>query len=451
MAQTAEKNIVLSRGLGWKIDGTYPAGYLTGLALRVKFTSLDDGAVVWEVTKANSPTIITDNGNILEIRIADATAGENSGTPAFSALTKERYGYAIETGAGNAMRRLQGIATIAPASGPVDALSTQDFDVTFSDGVAVTFTGLTTDQLEALITGAGAETTPVSGDLVPIVVAGVLKKLDVADFPGGVPAAHALGGAEHTASTLADVNSKVSDATLDDASDPRPPRLALTNALVGATYILLPGDAGGLVISATGGTAITVNASSAATNDIFWLRQGGAGVLSLVADGVTINGPTATVAQFDVLILMAQSATLFHAYYVPRNIMRVGVYDPAGIGEQVVGLAAVQAMTGQKTFTEATLTDAANIAWNLNTAQAAKVTLAGNRTLDNPTNMKAGGTYILRVIQDGAGSRTLAYGAAYKWPGGTAPTLSTGGGAVDILTFLSDGTSMFGVAQLNFS
>jgi hypothetical protein len=29
--------------------------------------------------------------------------------------------------------------------------------------------------------------------------------------------------------------------------------------------------------------------------------------------------------------------------------------------------------------------------------------------------------------------------------------LSTGANAVDILTFVSDGSSMFGVAQLNFS
>lgn len=43
----------------------------------------------------------------------------------------------------------------------------------------------------------------------------------------------------------------------------------------------------------------------------------------------------------------------------------------------------------------------------------AKVTLGGSRMLDNPTNMTDGATYILRVIQDGAGSRTLAYGANY--------------------------------------
>lgn len=69
----------------------------------------------------------------------------------------------------------------------------------------------------------------------------------------------------------------------------------------------------------------------------------------------------------------------------------------------------------------AVLADGANIAWNLASEQAAVVTLADNRTLDNPTNLKDGGTYRLIVKQDATGSRTLAYGSAYKWKGGTAP------------------------------
>lgn len=106
---------------------------------------------------------------------------------------------------------------------------------------------------------------------------------------------------------------------------------------------------------------------------------------------------------------------------------------------------------GQQFFAQATLTDGASIAWNLNTQQTAIVTLGGNRTLANPTNMQAGSTYTLIVKQDATGSRTLAYGANYKWPSGTAPTLSTGANAVDILTFISDGTRMYGVGALNFS
>lgn len=112
--------------------------------------------------------------------------------------------------------------------------------------------------------------------------------------------------------------------------------------------------------------------------------------------------------------------------------------------------ATVNAFTKQQYFGTATLTDGANISWNLDNAQVAEVALGGNRTLDNPTNMKDGGTYILRVEQDSTGSRTLAYGTAYKWTGGTAPTLTTAGGSVDVLTFISDGTNMYGVASLDF-
>lgn len=114
-------------------------------------------------------------------------------------------------------------------------------------------------------------------------------------------------------------------------------------------------------------------------------------------------------------------------------------------------------VTGQATFSkqingpEAALTDGASIAWDLSTQQAAHVTLGGNRTLANPSNMAAGGSYALKVIQDGTGNRTLSYGSAYKWPSGTAPVLSTSAGAVDILTFYSDGTNMYGAIQKGFA
>ena len=110
-----------------------------------------------------------------------------------------------------------------------------------------------------------------------------------------------------------------------------------------------------------------------------------------------------------------------------------------------------QEWTATQNFNATTLSDGANISWNASANQVTSVTLAGNRTLDNPTNMNDGATYILTVKQDATGSRTLSYGTAYKWPGGTAPTLSTGANDIDILTFVSDGTSMFGVIQKDFS
>jgi hypothetical protein len=100
----------------------------------------------------------------------------------------------------------------------------------------------------------------------------------------------------------------------------------------------------------------------------------------------------------------------------------------------------------------ATLTDAATIAWNAETQQAAKVTLGGNRTLGAIANPRAGFTYILIVVQDGTGSRTLDLSdAIYKFPGGTEPTLSTAAGAIDVLSFVFDGTSMLGAIQKGFA
>jgi len=92
----------------------------------------------------------------------------------------------------------------------------------------------------------------------------------------------------------------------------------------------------------------------------------------------------------------------------------------------------------------------ANISWSLTSGVVSTVTLTGNRVIDNPTNMTNGGTYILNLIQDATGSRTVTWGSAYQWPGGTAPTLTTGANAVDIVSFISDGTNMNGVAQLDF-
>jgi len=98
-----------------------------------------------------------------------------------------------------------------------------------------------------------------------------------------------------------------------------------------------------------------------------------------------------------------------------------------------------------------TLTDGANIAWDLSAGKSAVVTLADNRTLDNPTNLIAGQEYTIIIKQDATGSRTLAYGSAYKFPGGTAPTLSTGANAVDKISCISDGTILYCDFVANYS
>lgn len=110
-----------------------------------------------------------------------------------------------------------------------------------------------------------------------------------------------------------------------------------------------------------------------------------------------------------------------------------------------------QEYTGTKNFNATTLSDGATINWDASANQVTSVTLGGNRTMAAPTNLVDGATYVLSVIQDGTGSRTITWNSVFKWPGGTAPTLTTTASARDIITFVSDGTNLYGVSQLNFS
>jgi hypothetical protein len=82
------------------------------------------------------------------------------------------------------------------------------------------------------------------------------------------------------------------------------------------------------------------------------------------------------------------------------------------------------------------LTDAASVSLSFNNGQNFSLTLAGNRTLSNPTQCVPGQVGSIFIIQDGTGSRTLSYGTSWEFPAGTAPTLSTSAAAVDRLDYI---------------
>ena len=87
----------------------------------------------------------------------------------------------------------------------------------------------------------------------------------------------------------------------------------------------------------------------------------------------------------------------------------------------------------------------ADTVWNLDDNQVATIVLDSNIEINNPTNMKDGGIYYLHVKQDGTGSWVPTWGSAFKWPGGTPPTITTTATTGhDLIRFVSDGTSLFG-------
>lgn len=94
-----------------------------------------------------------------------------------------------------------------------------------------------------------------------------------------------------------------------------------------------------------------------------------------------------------------------------------------------------QSYSAAQRGTHVTLTDGATITPDFAAGNHFTVTLGGNRTLANPTNLTAGQSGVIYIVQDGTGSRTLAYGSNWDFAGGTAPTLSTAANAVDVLAY----------------
>ena len=96
---------------------------------------------------------------------------------------------------------------------------------------------------------------------------------------------------------------------------------------------------------------------------------------------------------------------------------------------------------------EATLTDASTISWDVGTSPVSKVTLGANRALGAATNAQTGQFVSLLVIQDGTGSRTLTFNAAYEFKDDTAPTLTTTAAKGDLFVFRYNGSKFLEVGR----
>jgi len=93
-------------------------------------------------------------------------------------------------------------------------------------------------------------------------------------------------------------------------------------------------------------------------------------------------------------------------------------------------------LTGGAAANITALSDGATITIDMATACHHSVTLGGNRTFAAPSNQVVGQSGSIFITQDGTGSRTAAFNAAFKFVGGTAPTLTTGAGLTDRVDYI---------------
>ena len=82
-----------------------------------------------------------------------------------------------------------------------------------------------------------------------------------------------------------------------------------------------------------------------------------------------------------------------------------------------------------------TESDGATVTFDLADGNKQTVTLGGNRTLAL-SNVQNGHVFLIRLLQDGTGSRTVTWFSTIKWAGGSAPTLTTTADKADVFGFI---------------
>ena len=99
-----------------------------------------------------------------------------------------------------------------------------------------------------------------------------------------------------------------------------------------------------------------------------------------------------------------------------------------------------------------TLTSAATVTPDFAASDNFTLTLGTNVTLANPSNLTAGQSGSIFLVQDGTGSRTLSFGTYWDFAGGTAPTISSAANTVDRLDYIvRSSTSIHAVVTLAYS
>jgi len=97
-------------------------------------------------------------------------------------------------------------------------------------------------------------------------------------------------------------------------------------------------------------------------------------------------------------------------------------------------LSAAQTFTAGQRGEVTTVTYSATPTIDFSASNNFVITLTGNATF-SASNMTAGQSGHITIIQDGTGGRTGAWSGDYEFIGGTAPTLSTAASAVDVLPY----------------
>ena len=301
-----------------------------------------------------------------------------------------------------------------------------EIQITHVHNVGLTFTNFVTgtDDRPFVLQLKSEEDAIVADDVIASLefAAGDSSGTDAATVAAGI---HAIAEGEFTASA-------------------NPTRLSFTtgsseSAAASATPKMTLSSAGKLGIGTTAPTELLHIASTGDATIKLEADTDNAGgedhnpKLELVQDG---GGTTASIFLDQYNILNMYNVAAGDMRFGTSNTERMRIKFDGRVGIGINDALKKLHVDGPALSTVFTLTDASTVTSDFDTGQNFTLTLAGNRTLGAPSNVDAGQVGSIFIIQDGTGSRTLAYNSIWKFAGGTAPVLSTAAGAIDRLDYI---------------
>ena len=187
------------------------------------------------------------------------------------------------------------------------------------------------------------------------------------------------------------------------------------------------------------------NYSDATANFTGTLQNGGSNVVVDSDIGSTVQAYDAGLAYLDGLNFTNETT------FKQGVNLEIGV-DVQGYDADTAKTDTAQTFTAAQRGTITTLTSGATVTPDFADSNNYTLTLDQNLTIANPTNLTAGQSGSIFLVQDATGSRTAAWGTYWDFAGGTAPTLTTTAAAVDRIDYVvRSSTSIHAVATLNYS